>query len=472
GFSKDNLDQYRREIRIMWRVLAVGAVAASGAHILSLPWISRMVSRSEESVEIAATPIEIVVEEELVQEVAEPEPEPPEENPEPAASAERPSAAPLATNTEPLPTSEVASADTVAVAPSIATENGEVDGQGAVGDSAAVGLVTGSGRPVRGGRINLPSITPPARPREPVQEIALAERRQPTSRQVSCNPCTLPEYPATARREGRVGKPVINAIFDANGNVTEAVIEVSSGNADFDRAALEEARRNWRFQDPEGRGGQVSVDVVYVIDDSEQYEEAQQAGEIRAVELPIGQQIRAIAPDSPLSPASASDVESPGSSPDESLEESPESAQESSPNTDTQTVEGQSGEGQSGEAAESNPAEGASTPETSTTEDSPPAEAAEPEQSTGSAGASDAQPSPAPTAPKPAASEAPVSPTPIEPPPVAPPAEVLPAPSLAPPSPPPVSSPPVSPPPEPVVPVVPAAPPAAPPDIVPAPVAE
>ena len=223
GFSKDTFEQYRKEIRIMWRVLAVGAVVAGGVHVASLPWLSRMVSGLQENApsEIEATPIEIVVEEEVVQQTPDPEPEPPEDNPEPAASAERPSAAPLATNTEPIPTSDVVSADTVAVAPSIATENGEIDGQGAGGTSEAIGLVPGTGKPTESGdRINLPDIAaviapePPARPREAVRDLSL---RPPASRLVSCNPCTNPDYPDSASRGEDEGQPTINVIFDSSG---------------------------------------------------------------------------------------------------------------------------------------------------------------------------------------------------------------------------------------------------------------
>lgn len=314
GFSKETFEQYRREIRIMWCVLGAGTLVAGGVHFFSLPFISRMIAGAPtEEPEVTAVPIEIVVEEELVQQSPdESDPEPPESDPEPAASAQRPSAAPLAISAEPVPTPEVSAADSVAVAPAIATESGEVDGEGAVGDSAAMGLVTGSGQPVVGDRINLPEPqvepqvelqTPPSRPRLPVEEISLAARRAPDSRLVSCNPCTSPDYPVTARREKIEGQPVINAIFDANGRVISAEIEVSSGNAAFDQAALEEARRNWRFQDPLGVGGQVSVDVVYVIDDSEQAEEAEQAGEIRAVELPVAQQVQDITPDQAAPPA-------------------------------------------------------------------------------------------------------------------------------------------------------------------------
>ncbi|MEM6353650.1 MAG: TonB family protein, partial [Cyanobacteria bacterium P01_D01_bin.14] len=213
-------------------------------------------------------------------------------------------APPLATAARPGPTREVAAADAVAVQQAIATENGSIIGQGAVGESTTVGLVPGSGTPVEGGnRINLPQVSrpeasePPTRPREPVQEVSLATRRQPSSRWVSCNPCSAPDYPLMARREEIEGKPIINAIFDAEGRVVEAVIEVSSGNAAFDQAALEEARANWRFQDPRQIGGQVSVEVTFVVEGSEQHNRARREGEVRAINLPNNQTIRRVTPD-------------------------------------------------------------------------------------------------------------------------------------------------------------------------------
>lgn len=295
GFSKDIFEQYRREVRIMWRVLAVGAVAAGGVHLFSLPWISRLVSSSEEGsrTELEATPIEVFVEEEVVQQATEPEPEP-KENPEPAASAERPTAAPLATNVEPVPISEVASADTVAVAPAIATENGEVDGQGAVGTSSAIGLVPGTDNPTEvGDRINLPNPEVLDRPRTRVQETTLAAR---APRVVSCNPCTSPNYPTTARQDGNQGQPVISATYDENGRVISATVEVSSGDSALDQAALEEVRSNFGFQDSSGQAGQVSIDFTYVIGGSRQYEAAQQAGERLTVEVPSSRQVRSSAP--------------------------------------------------------------------------------------------------------------------------------------------------------------------------------
>ncbi|MEL7142306.1 MAG: TonB family protein [Cyanobacteria bacterium J06643_4] len=394
GFSKEIFEQYRREVRIMWRVLAVGAVIAGSAHFLSLPFISRLISvaTGDSDSGIDATPIEIVVEEEVTQvaKEPEPEPEPPEEQPEPAASADRPSAAPLATNNEPVPLSDVAAANTVAVSPSIATENGEVGGEGAVGESSAIGIVPGSGEPIVGDRINLPgtSVPPEPRPRQRVEETSLAARRQPDARVVSCNPCSVPDYPGNARRNRSEGQPVINVVFDENGRVVSAEIEVTSGNEAFDQAALEEARRNWRFQDSQGTGGQVSVDVTYVVRDSDQYEEARQAGEVLAVELPTQQQIRPVT--SGQSPAQSTSPPTPVATP---AENAPSSA-----------ADGAAGNGDAGSAASSD----SPTVETSSEGNAPtenaPTEADEPSP--------EAPISPEPVTPSPAP-PAPVSPEPV-----------------------------------------------------------
>ena len=151
--------------------------------------------------------------------------------------------------------------DTVATGPAIASETGAEDGEGAAGEADTVGILPGSGSPE--GDPTAPVTPPPVRTeppveRQPVQEVARA--RPPSARTVTCNPCTQPDYPLTERRDRIEGQPVINVIFDQNGNVVRADLETSSGNAAFDQAALEEARRNWRFRDPYGLGGQVSVE--------------------------------------------------------------------------------------------------------------------------------------------------------------------------------------------------------------------
>lgn len=291
GFSKDCFEQYRREIRIMWRVLAVGSLIAAGFHVYSVPLVARFASRMlgplGTAPEFESTPIEVVVVEEEVSQPPleeEPEEEPPDE---PAASAEQPSAPPQATTAEPIPTN-VRSADTIQTEAAIATTDGALDGQGAVGDSTAIGLVPGAGEPIES---NAPQINLPNPARQPIQETPIARRRT-TSRSVTCNPCSLPDYPLTERREQIEGQPVISVTYDESGQVIRAEIEVSSGNAAFDRAALDEALDKWRFSDSQGVGGQVSVDVTFVMEGSDQYAEAQQAGEIRSIELPLRQSSR------------------------------------------------------------------------------------------------------------------------------------------------------------------------------------
>ncbi|MEM1241173.1 MAG: hypothetical protein AAGI45_15135, partial [Cyanobacteria bacterium P01_H01_bin.26] len=124
GFSKSCFEQYRREIRFMWRALAIGALVATGFHVFSVPLAARFVSKImgayDSVVELGATPIEVVVvDEEVIQQAPPPEEDVIEPTPdEPAAAAEQSSAPPLATATEPVPTN-TESADTVPTAAAI-----------------------------------------------------------------------------------------------------------------------------------------------------------------------------------------------------------------------------------------------------------------------------------------------------------------------------------------------------------------
>lgn len=438
----------------MWRVLGVGAIAAVGFHLFSVPIVARFTARLmgafDPAVELETTPIEVIVEEEVVQQQPPPEEKTVDLPPEPAAAADQPSAPPLATAAEPVPT-DTRSADTVPTQAAISTEDGVAGGQGAVGDSTAIGLVPGSSEPVVGeGRINLPTVSPPepVRPRQPVQEVSLARRRA-TSRQVTCDPCSLPDYPTTERREQVEGQPVINVIFDEAGRVIEAEIEVSSGSAAFDQAALAEARKNWRFRDPQRAGGQVSVDVTFVMAGSEQYAEAQQVGEIRTVELPIQQSIRRVTPAQPSAQPSAPDPTAEVEAPPEDLPggSSEGSSEDPFEGLSESPLEESSGDA-SGETAESPPGESASDqpdPSTESSSEQPfrpesvdtaapgaaPAEvpdaAPEPDRPTPSTGSpSAAEPAPTPAA----APVAPSAPTPAVP--VVPPVPVAPVTPVAP----------------------------------------
>jgi len=287
--------------------------------------------------------VEIVV----VDEPITPEPEavtppPPTEEAvtnEPAAGAEEPSPLPLASDPVVPEPASADSMDTVATGPAIASETGAEDGEGAAGEADTVGILPGSGSPE--GDPTAPVTPPPVRTeppveRQPVQEVARA--RPPSARTVTCNPCTQPDYPLTERRDRIEGQPVINVIFDQNGNVVRADLETSSGNAAFDQAALEEARRNWRFRDPYGLGGQVSVEVTFVIEGSEQHDAAQSAGRRETIELPVQQ---SITPDAPPSVGSPPDVPAePAAEPNgEPATPSSPAAPEPAENADTESRE-------------------------------------------------------------------------------------------------------------------------------------
>ncbi|MEO1068136.1 MAG: TonB family protein [Cyanobacteria bacterium J06638_6] len=328
GFSKSCLEQYKQELRILRRVLAVGALAAAGFHLVYVPAIIRYAGGLMGAVDPAVeldTPIEImVVDEPSTPEPKEVTPPPPTEDAianEPAAGAEEPSPLPLASEPVVPEPASADSVDTVATGPAIASETGAEDGQGAAGEADTVGLLPGAGS-LEGDPVS-PVTPPPTRTRQPVQEVARA--RAPSVRTITCDPCTQPDYPLAERRDRIEGQPVINVIFDQNGNVVTAELEKSSGNTAFDQAAVEEARRSWRFRDPAGLGGQVSVEVTFVITGSEQHDAAQTAGRQDTVQLPVQQSITPVAPAAtgaaPTAPAEAPAVPPPSNrEPDSSVD--------------------------------------------------------------------------------------------------------------------------------------------------------
>lgn len=304
GFSESSSEGRRKELRIFRWVLLGSAIAAVGMHLSSAPLLMRFVNSvfGDLDLDSIEEPIEVIAVEEEVPELETPvTPPPPSEaatENEPAASAPADSAPPLRTSESVIPTPPTAeSIDTVPTESAIATETGVEGSEGAAGEADTIGLFSGAGStdgdptaPV--GPPNVQQQEPVER--QPVQEVARAS--PPSARRVACNPCSTPDYPLSERRENIEGQPVINVIFDANGNVVEAVIERSSGSASLDQAALEEVRANWRFNDPYGLGGQVSVEVPFVIEGSEQFEAATAAGQQEVIELPVQQSIVPVDP--------------------------------------------------------------------------------------------------------------------------------------------------------------------------------
>ncbi|NEQ47724.1 MAG: TonB family protein [Leptolyngbya sp. SIOISBB] len=299
GFSKSSAEGRRRELRIFRRVIVGAVIAATGLHLSSAPWVMQLVNGmfGDLEVELVDDAIEFFVVDEAVPELETPVTPPPPSaaaiDNEPAASAAEDSAPPLKTSESVIPTPPTAeSIDTIATESEIATEDGVAGGQGAAGNADTIGLISGDGS--LEGDPTAPVGPPNVRQREPVPEVARAS--PPAARLVTCAPCSSPDYPLSERREDIEGQPVINVIFDASGNIVEAVIERSSGNAAFDQAALAEAQANWQFRDPYGLGGQVSVEVNFVIEGSEQFDAATAAGRREAIELPVQQSIVPVTP--------------------------------------------------------------------------------------------------------------------------------------------------------------------------------
>jgi protein TonB len=75
-----------------------------------------------------------------------------------------------------------------------------------------------------------------------------------------------PRYPQSALRQGIAGKVVLNLLANPCGEVREAVVEVSSGSRDLDRAALDVARQ-WRVSMPAdvpaGSGARLRVPITF-----------------------------------------------------------------------------------------------------------------------------------------------------------------------------------------------------------------
>ena len=77
----------------------------------------------------------------------------------------------------------------------------------------------------------------------------------------SCIKCPEPGYPSKAREEGLEGNPKLTFDIDSNGNVTNVMVEESSGHSILDEAAREEVER-WKF-DSTKVGGRLRVKYTF-----------------------------------------------------------------------------------------------------------------------------------------------------------------------------------------------------------------
>lgn len=321
GFSKSSADGRRRELRLLRRGLILALFAAIGMHISSVPLVAKWAADLLGNRDSAEDPIEVILVDEEVPILQEEEvtPPPPDDivtHDEPAAAATEDSPPPLRTTEAVILTAPTAeSIDTVSTDPVIATQSGVEGGQGAQGNADVAGIVSGSGRP--NGNPSAPVGLTNVQQRQPVKRQVvpeIARVRPPMARNISCNPCSPPDYPLSELREKIEGQPIINVTFDRQGRVINATIKRTSGNPAFDQVALQEAKKNWRFQDPYSLGGKVSVEVAFVIKGSTKFQAATAAGRREVIPLPVQAPMtpmsqvstRVIPPNSPNSPPRSS----------------------------------------------------------------------------------------------------------------------------------------------------------------------
>ncbi|AFY87403.1 MAG: hypothetical protein CLLPBCKN_004517 [Chroococcidiopsis cubana SAG 39.79] len=121
-------------------------------------------------------------------------------------------------------------------------------------------VLTGRGNP------QAPAVAPrtpvaagPRTVRQPRSETGDSEG----SNTLTCRRCPEPRYPASARRRGVEGVPKVAFYVDSDGNVSNAQLVQSSGDADLDAAALRQVTR-WKYNDLK-RGRRVVLRVRFVL---------------------------------------------------------------------------------------------------------------------------------------------------------------------------------------------------------------
>ena len=70
---------------------------------------------------------------------------------------------------------------------------------------------------------------------------------------------TIPEYPPISRRLGEQGTVLLKIVIDANGDVTSATVEKSSGYSRLDEAAVSWVKRHWRYHPATLNGKPIAV---------------------------------------------------------------------------------------------------------------------------------------------------------------------------------------------------------------------
>lgn len=121
----------------------------------------------------------------------------------------------------------------------------------------------------------LESSPPPQPTREPIrkqmveavmavmQPVESGARVDQAPRKLASNP--KPEYPADARAAGLSGRVVLLIHISAQGDVSSASVQKSSGVASLDESALNTVQNRWRFEPARRAGVAVPLEVTIGI---------------------------------------------------------------------------------------------------------------------------------------------------------------------------------------------------------------
>lgn len=131
----------------------------------------------------------------------------------------------------------------------------------ATGSRIRTGTSTGSGSATRG--------TPQGRGR------GAGDAEGTGSGRLACRECAKPKYPERARRKGIEGSTKVKLEVDDRGNVTDAKVAQSSGNADMDKEAVRAARR-WKLKNPKGGTQGVVAKVDFALEGSQKARRAEE----------------------------------------------------------------------------------------------------------------------------------------------------------------------------------------------------
>ena len=96
-----------------------------------------------------------------------------------------------------------------------------------------------------------------------------------SSGRLGCRTCSKPKYPENARKRRLEGKAEISVDVDKKGNVTNVRLAQTSGHAELDKAAVEQAR-NWKFNTPNGAAQGVTAKVDFAIEGSKKSRQNQE----------------------------------------------------------------------------------------------------------------------------------------------------------------------------------------------------